>query len=89
MATASHSPSRAPAVPVEDEAVSSEQRKLAFADALGLKSRLGYEIESQSDFEAVIFSPSPRRWLGTRAGKENQRLIMTMDDACDMTMRRR
>jgi hypothetical protein len=89
MATASHSPSPVRAGSVEDEPVSFEQRKLAFADALVVKSRLGYEVESQSDFEAVIFSPSPRRWLGTRAGKKNQRLVMTMDGACQTTMRRR
>jgi hypothetical protein len=89
MATTSHAPSPVLDAPVEDGPVSLEDRKLAFADALVVKDRLGYEVESQGDFEAVIFTPSPRRWLGTRAGKENQRLIMTMNDTCQMTMRRR
>lgn len=89
MATTSHSSSPVLDAPAEDEPVSLEQRKLAFADALLVKGRLGYEVESQSDFEAVIFTPSPRRWMGTRAGKENDRLIMTMNDTCQMTMRRR
>jgi hypothetical protein len=89
MATTSHAPSPVLDAPAEDAPVSLKQRKLAFADALVVKDRLGDEVESQSDFEAVIFTPSPRRWLGTRAGKENHRLIMTMNDTCQMTMRRR
>lgn len=89
MATTSHSTSSVLDAPAEDEPVSIEQRKSTFADALVVKERLGYEVESQSDFEAVIFTPSPRRWLGTRAGKENTRLVMELDEACQMTMRRR
>jgi hypothetical protein len=89
MATTSLSPSPVRAGSVEDEPVSLEERKVAFADALLVKDRLGYEVESRTDFEAVIFTPSPRRWLGTRAGTENQRLVMTMNDQCHMTMRRR
>ena len=61
----SHPPSEASAEP---ELGSDEQRSHVLADTLATKLRLGYEIESETEFGAVIFSPSPRRWLGIRAG---------------------
>ena len=50
------------------------------ADTLALKLRLGYEIESKTEFGAVIFSPSPRRWLGIRKGQDNQRFTIRIDE---------
>jgi hypothetical protein len=65
-----------------------EQKQHAFGEALLAKAELGYEVESQTDFEAVVFTPSPRRWLRTRAGRDNDRLIVTIDDECQVTTRR-
>jgi hypothetical protein len=87
MATTPHS--SLPTRGVSFESVGGEERKRALAEALVAKGELGYEIESQTDFEAVIFTPSPRRWLGTRAGQVNDRLIVTMNDDCRVTTRRR
>jgi hypothetical protein len=50
------------------------------ADTLEMKLRLGYEIESETEFGAVIFSPSPRRWLGIRKGQDNQRFTIEIND---------
>ena len=50
------------------------------ADVLAMKLRLGYEIESETYFAAVIFSPSPRRWLGMRKGPVNQRFAIQIDE---------
>lgn len=73
----------------EPRSVDLEQRQHAFGEALIAKAELGYEIESQTDFEAIVFTPSPRRWLWTRAGRANDRLIVTINDECHVTTRRR
>jgi hypothetical protein len=67
-------------VSVELELGSDEQRMHVLADILAMKLRLGYEIESETEFGAVIFSPSPRRWLGIRKGLDNQRLTIQIDE---------
>lgn len=64
---------------VEPELGSDEQRMHLLADVLAMKLRLGYEIESETDFAAVFFSPSPRRWLGIRKGQDNQRFAIQID----------
>jgi hypothetical protein len=66
---------------VEPELGSDEQRMHVLADTLAMKLRLGYEIESETEFGAVIFSPSPRRWLGIRKGQDNQRFTIQVDEA--------
>ncbi len=65
---------------VEPELGSDEQRMHVLADTLAMKLRLGYEIESETEFGAVIFSPSPRRWLGIRKGQDNQRFTIQIND---------
>ena len=65
---------------VEPELGSDEQRMHLLADVLAMKLRLGYEIESETDFAAVVFSPSPRRWLGMRKGQDNQRFAIQIDE---------
>jgi hypothetical protein len=65
---------------VELELGSDEQRMHVLADVLAMKLRLGYEIESETEFGAVIFSPSPRRWLGIRKGQDNQRFTIQIDE---------
>jgi hypothetical protein len=74
-------PSHLPAeASVEPELGSDEQRINVLADTLAMKLRLGYEIESESEFGAVIFSPSPRRWLGVRKGQDNPRFTIQIDE---------
>ena len=73
----SHLPAEASAEP---ELGSDEQRLHVLADILTLKLRLGYEIESEAEFGAVIFSPSPRRWLGIRKGIDNQRFTIQINE---------
>jgi len=89
MATTEHSSSPRRDAPADPGLGGAEQRKRALDEALLVKDRMGYEIESQTDFEAVIFTPSPRRWLWTRTGHANDRLVMTVDDECRVTTRRR
>jgi hypothetical protein len=74
-------PSQLPAeASVEPELGSDEQRMHVLADTLAMKLRLGYEIESETEFGAVIFSPSPRRWLGIRKGQGNQRFTIQVNE---------
>ena len=69
-----------PEASAEPELGSDEQRMHVLADTLEMKLRLGYEIESETEFGAVIFSPSPRRWLGIRKGLDNQRFTIEIND---------
>jgi hypothetical protein len=73
----SHLPAEAS---VEPELGSDEQRMHVLADLLATKLRLGYEIESETEFGAVIFSPSPRRWLRIRQGVDNQRFTIQINE---------
>jgi hypothetical protein len=72
-----HPPAEAP---VQLERGSDEQRKHLLAYVLATKHRMGYEIESESEFGAVIFTPSPRRWLRTRKGRENERITVSIGE---------
>jgi hypothetical protein len=74
----SPSPAEASAEPVT---YSTAQRRRVLADVLAMKLRLGYEILSETEFGAVVCTPSPRRWLWTRSGRENQHLGITIDEA--------
>jgi hypothetical protein len=68
-----HPPAEAP---VQLEQGSDEQRKQLLAYVLATKHQMGYEIESETEFGAVIFTPSPRRWLRTRTGQDNERITI-------------
>ncbi len=59
---------------------SSEQRRELLSDVLAMKLRLGYEVVSETEFGAVVCTPSPRRWLRTRTGRENQQLSIAIDE---------
>ena len=58
---------------------SDEQRIHVLADILAMKHRLGYEIESETEFGAVIRG-CPRRWLGIRKGVDNQRFTIQINE---------
>ena len=63
-----------------------EHRHQVLSDALAMKLRLGYEVESETEFGAVVFTPSPRRWLWTRTGPENPRLTIAIDEDGKLNM---
>jgi hypothetical protein len=56
------------------------QRRRVLSDVLAMKLRLGYEVLSETEFGAVVCTPSPRRWLWTRSGHANQQLNITIDE---------
>jgi hypothetical protein len=60
---------------------SAAQRRRLLSDVLAMKLRLGYEILSESEFSAVVCTPSPRRWLWTRTGRQNTHLTIAIDEA--------
>ena len=59
---------------------STAERRRVLAEVLAMKLRLGYELVSETEFGAVVCTPSPRRWLWARAGRENPHLNITVDD---------
>jgi len=70
-------PPEASGPPVTD---SSARRRHVLADVLAKKLRLGYELVSETEFGAVVCTPSPRRWLRTRTGRKNPHLNITVDE---------
>ena len=81
----SHLPGEASAEP---ELGSDAQRVHVLSDLLATKLRLGYEIESETEFGAVIFSPSRRRWLGMRKGQDNQRFTIQINESGETNIER-
>jgi hypothetical protein len=78
---ATSAPSQLPVeASAELELGSDEQRQHVLADILETKLRLGYEIEYETAFGAVFFSPSPRRWIGMRKGLDNQRFTIQINE---------
>jgi hypothetical protein len=59
---------------------STAERRRVLSDVLAMKRRLGYEVLSETEFSVVVCTPSPRRWLGTRSGRENQHLNIAIDE---------
>ena len=58
-----------------------DTRKQRFAQMLETKVAQGYEIESQSDTEAVLFMRGRRSWFGLFAGRgAGARQIISIDD---------
>lgn len=58
---------------------SPKRRRAMLASVLETKLRLGYELVSETEFGAVVCSPSPRRWLWMRKGRENPHLTIAID----------
>ena len=56
-----------------------KRRKAMLASILAAKLRLGYELVSETEFGAVVCTPSPRRWLWMRKGRKNQHLNIAID----------
>src|SRR3954467_721316 len=74
------SPTAEPSV-AQPASCSTEQRQRLLSDVLAMKVRLGYEILSETEFSAVVCTPSPRRWLWTRTGRQNTHLNIAIDEA--------
>jgi hypothetical protein len=73
-----------PSPPAESStpvACSAAQRRRLLSDVLATKLRLGYEVLSETEFSAVVRTPSPRRWLWTRSGRANPHLNIAIDEA--------
>lgn len=73
------SPSAEPAV-AQPVCCSDAQRRRLLSDVLAMKRRLGYEVLSETEFSAVVCTPSPRRWLWTRTGRQNTHLNIAIDE---------
>ena len=63
----------------QPEGDSSERRRSTLARIVAAKLQLGYELVSKTEFGAVVCTPSPRRWLWTRKGRENRPLNIAID----------
>lgn len=68
---------------------SGDRRRQILSDVVAMKLRLGYEVESQTEFDAVVFTPSPRRWLWLLPGPENPRLTIAIDEHGELNMSKR
>ena len=78
MAVSSPLPSSTDVAP-PSEGDSPKRRKALLASILATKLRLGYELESETEFGAVVCTPSPRRWLWMRKGRKNQLVNIAVD----------
>ena len=82
-------PSPVSAKAVAPEPASDLERRRILENVLAKQLRLGYAVESQTEFGAVVFTPSPRRWLWTRKGRENQRITVAIDEVGRTSISRR
>ena len=58
-----------------------DTRKRTFAQLLEVKLDQGYEVESQGDTEAVLFTRGRRSWFGLFAGRgQGARQMISIDD---------
>ncbi len=65
-----------------------ETRKQTLAEILSVKLEQGYQVESQRDTEAVLFTPGRRRWFGLFGGGVGGRLIISVDEQGTATTRK-
>ena len=57
-----------------------DSRKQKLGRMLEAKVEQGYQIESQSDTEAVLFTRGHRSWFGLFGGGAGARLIISVDE---------
>ena len=60
--------------------LSLEQRKELFAEVLRRKLEQGYEIESQTETEAILVTKGRRRWSGMLGSKPDTRQSTSIDE---------
>ena len=66
-----------------------DTRKQKLAQMLTAKIEQGYEIESQTDTEAVLVTQSRRGWFGLFAGKrDGARQVISVDEHGTATTRK-
>jgi hypothetical protein len=78
--TEPHLPSPKGARPASDSLVSLDQRKERLAETLHKKLEQGYQIESQTDTEAILITKGRRRWFGILAGGPETRQATSIDE---------
>jgi hypothetical protein len=62
--------------------------KQTFAQMLSVKLEQGYQVESQSDTEAVLFTPGRRQWFGLFKGGVGARMVIFLDEQGKATTRK-
>ena len=65
---------------VEPSNLSTAERKVRLAEVLVAKTEQGYEIESQTDTEAILVTKGRRRWFGMGANSPSSRQITSIDE---------
>ncbi len=63
------------------------QRKELLTSTLEKKVEQGYQIESQTDTAATVFTKGHRRWFGLIAGGADTRQTLSIDDEGRITTR--
>ena len=80
-------PSPNGARPAPDSLVSLDQRKERLAQALDKKVEQGYQIESQTDTDAILVTRGRRRWFGILASDAGTRQSTSIDEQGRTTTR--
>jgi hypothetical protein len=65
---------------VEPPNLSTAERKARLAEVLVAKTEQGYEIESQTDTEAVLVTKGRKRWFGMGGNSSSSRQITSIDE---------
>ena len=77
-------PIERPAEPATDAdaapTLTTADRKARLAEVLVAKTDQGYEIESQTDTEAVLVTKGRKRWFGMGANGASTRQITSIDE---------
>lgn len=60
--------------------LSTEERKARLAEVLVAKIEQGYEIESQTDTEAILVTKGRSRWFGMGGNNASSRQITSIDE---------
>jgi hypothetical protein len=74
------SPIESPVAIAEPPNLSTAERKARLAEVLVGKTEQGYEIESQTDTEAILVTKGRRRWFGMGGNNASTRLITSIDE---------
>ena len=65
---------------MEPPSLSTAERKARLAEVLVTKTAQGYEIESQTDTEAILVTKGRKRWFGIGANSASSRQITSIDE---------
>jgi hypothetical protein len=75
--------------PAPSISATTDARKEKLAQMIETKLGQGYQIESQDDTQAILFTPSRRSWFGLSAGRgESSRQIISVDEQGRATTRK-